>query len=443
MPWARVRELLRLAFPVILSRSGMFLMGLVNTALLGRYATEQLAYLSIAQAVTIPLFIGQSGFILGALVLTARAAGAGELAQCGKVWRRGTVYSIGISLIGVVIALVCGELALRALGESQVLTQEGGRVLRINALSLPFMGIYMTGAYFLEGLKRPVPPMIIMAFANVVNLVLNWAFIYGAFGLPALGAEGSAWATTLMRGLLALVIVIYIWMLPDHAALGVRKRAGGSWRDWAPQRRVGYSAGASQAVESTAFSLLTLLAGLLGTVPLAAYSISFQVLGTCFMVAMGFGSATAVLVGHAWGRKDSAEVARAGWLGLRVDWIVVCTLAALLALFRTDIARLFAADPSLIVAAAPLLGWVAFVIVPDHTQAVMAHALRARGDNWVPVATHFISYFLILAPLSWYLALHTANGTEGIVQATLIASLASASFLMARFRYLSRRPLIS
>jgi len=194
-------------------------------------------------------------------------------------------------------------------------------------------------------------------------------------------------------------------------------------------------------VESTAFSLLTLIAGLLGAVSLAAYSISFQMLGTCFMVAMGFGSATAVLVGHAWGRKDAKEAARAGWLGLRVDWVVVCCMSAALTYFKADVAAIFAADPALIGAAAPLIGWVAFVIIPDHTQAVMAHALRARGDTWVPVATHRISYFLVLAPLAWLLALHAGHGTEGIVQSTLIASLVSAAFLMGRFHLLSRRPL--
>jgi MATE family multidrug resistance protein len=344
-------------------------------------------------------------------------------------------------MVALAIALVCGELALRGSGQSEALALEGGRVMRINALSLPFMGIYMTGAYFLEGLKRPVPPMIITALANVVNFALNWTFIYGGFGLPPMGAEGSAWATTIMRGLLALAISLYIWMLRDHEKLAVRRKAPGGWSAWKTQRRIGYSGGASQAVESTAFSLLTLIAGLLGAVSLAAYSISFQMLGTCFMVAMGFGSATAVLVGHAWGRKDAKEAARAGWLGLRVDWVVVCCLAAILTLFRENVAAIFAADPALIGAAAPLIGWVAFVIIPDHTQAVMAHALRARGDTWVPVATHFISYFLVLAPLAWLLALHTGNGTEGIVQATLVASLVSAAFLMGRFHLLSRRPL--
>ena len=83
----------------------------------------------------------------------------------------------------------------------------------------------------------------------------------------------------------------------------------------------------------------------------------------------------------------------------------------------------------------------AFVIVPDHGQAVMAHALRGRGDTWVPVATHMISYFGIMAPLSWILTLTLARGTGGIMEAMLIASVVAALFLFGRFYLLSKRPL--
>jgi MATE family multidrug resistance protein len=183
------------------------------------------------------------------------------------------------------------------------------------------------------------------------------------------------------------------------------------------------------------------IAGLLGTLALAAYSIAFQVLGLVFMVALGFGSATAVLVGHAWGRKNSAEAARAGWLGLAVDVIVVVAAAALIAVFAGRIAAFFAADPALIAAVVPLLVILALVMVPDHAQAVMAHALRGRGDTWIPVATHFISYFLVMAPLSWLLALKLERGTVGIMEAMLIASIVAAAFLIVRFYLLSKRPL--
>jgi MATE family multidrug resistance protein len=434
----RVGELLRLAVPVIVSRSGQLVMALVNTILVGQYAAEHLAYLSIAHAITMPLFVGSTGFVLGTLVETARFHGAGRSAECGATWRRGLVYALLVGVVCLSIALM-GEAILAFSGLSDQLVNEGGKVVRILALGLPFMVIYITSAYFLEGLKRPNAPMVMMLIANAINLVLNWSFIYGHFGLPAMGAEGSAWATTIVRALLAGMIVLYIWNLRDRESLCIRRRAHGGWTSWAQQRRTGYSAGLSQLVESSAFALLTLIAGRIGIMAAAAYSIAFQILGLVFMIALGIGSATAVLVGHARGRKDAAGMARAGWLGLSVDVILVFCIGASVSQAAPWIAPAFAADPALLAVATSLVAYMGFVVVPDTCQAVTALALRARGDNWIPVLTHMISYYAVLAPFAWYLALHTDRGVAGILDAILIASVVSATFLVGRFYLLSRR----
>ena len=172
----RVRELLRLAVPVIVSRSGQLVMAVVNTILVGQYAAEHLAYLSIAHAITMPLFVGSTGFVLGTLVETARFHGAGRPSECGATWRRGLSYAVLVGAACLAIALM-GEVILAFSGLSDQLVNEGGKVVRILALGLPFMVIYMTSAYFLEGLKRPNAAMVMMLIANVFNLALNWTFI--------------------------------------------------------------------------------------------------------------------------------------------------------------------------------------------------------------------------------------------------------------------------
>lgn len=434
---ARIGELLRLALPVVVSRSGQLVMAVVNTILVGQYAADQLAYLSIAQAVTMPLFVGGSGFLLGTLVETARFHGAGRPAECGATWRRGILYAVVVGFVCLLIATM-GEAILSFSGQTERLASEGGRVVRVLALGLPFMIVYITSAYFLEGLKRPSVPMAMMLAANVVNFALNWVLIYGHFGFPAMGALGSAWASTILRALLAASIVLYIWTLRDHDSLGIRRRAHGGWLSWAQQRRIGTSAGMSQLVESAAFSLLTLIAGLIGTLAVAAYSISFQILGLVFMIALGMGSATAVLVGHARGRGEPAAVARAGWLGLTVDVSIVAGVGGAIHLAAPWIVPMFTADPALIAIATPLVAYMGFVVIPDTCQAVMALALRGCGDTWVPVATHIISYFAVLAPCAWIFALHTDRGVAGILDAILIASVVSATFLVGRFYLLTR-----
>ena len=433
----RIAELLRLAVPVIVSRSGQLVMAVVNTVLVGHYAAEELAYLSIAQAVIMPLFVGATGFLLGTLVETARAHGSGQPAECGATWRRGVLYAFGVGGICLLVALA-GELILAFSGQSEQLASEGGKVVRVLALGLPFMIVYMNSAYFLEGLKRPTMPMVMMLLANFLNILFNWILIYGHFGFPAMGALGSAWATTALRVILAGAIALYIWNLADRDSLGIRGPARGGWASWRSQRKIGYGAGASQLIEASAFSLLTLIAGLLGTLAVAAYSITFQILGLMFMVALGIGSATAVLVGHAWGHGDTAAMARAGWLGLAVNVCIVACIGGAISLAAPWIAPVFTADPALIGIAVSLVAYMGIVVIPDTCQAVMALALRGRGDNWAPVAAHMVSYFAVLAPCAWIFALQMDRGVSGILDAILIASVVSATFLIGRFYFLSR-----
>ncbi|MDP6646338.1 MAG: MATE family efflux transporter [Rhodospirillales bacterium] len=438
----QIKDLLRLALPVIGSRLGMLTMALADTVMLGRFAARELAYQSIAIAVTIPLFVTAIGLCLGTLVATARANGAGRFADCGAAWRRGLVYAAGLGTVCLCLALA-GEWALELSGQNAELSREGGRVVRVLALGLPFMIIYISCAYFMEALKRPTVPMFLMIAANLLNIFLNWMWIYGNLGFPSLGAVGSAWASTSVRAGLAAALILYIWNLHDHERLGVRSRAGGGWRAWREQRRIGYSAGASQAVESMAFSLQTLIAGLLGTIALAAYSIAFQMLGMMFMVALGIGSATAVLVGHAWGARDVPGMARAGWLGLGVNSVAMLALGGLVFALAPSIAEGFAVEAALIAAAAPLIAFIGIVLLFDGGQVVLSHALRGRGDALVPVLTHSISYLMVMIPLSWFLALKAGRGPQGILEAILIASLVLMALLAWRFHFLAKRGSVS
>ncbi len=434
----RAMTLFRLASPVILSRSGMLLMSVVDTVMVGRFAARELAYQSIAVSVIIPLVVTSVGLIMGTLVMTARALGQGNLEECGAAWRRGIVYASVLGTIGLVLALFA-EPFLLLMGQDPDIARGGGHVAFVLGLGVPPMIIYMASAYFLEALRRPTIPMSLMVIANLVNVGFNWVWIYGNFGFEAMGAEGAAWATTLARLVLAVCIVTVIWNLKNHEALAIRKPAPGGWRDWAQQRRIGYSAGGSQLVETSAMSAQALIAGLLGANALAAYSISFQVLAMVFMSAIGIGAATAVQVGHAWGRRDVTEMAKAGWTGLGVNTIVMLAFAIVVYVYAPSIANGFANESRLIAVAIPLIMFTALLLPPDGGQAVLAHALRGRGDTWVPVMLHAFSYYVVLIPLAYFLALKTDQGVVGILEALLIASVVSMALLGGRFYWLAER----
>lgn len=434
-----VADLLRLAVPVIVARAGLITMAIADTVMVGRFSVEELAYLTIGLAPITTLIVTMTGLVLGTLVVTAAAYGAGQPLLCGATWRRSLPFALVIGSTG---ALICafGQPLLLAFGQSPELAAEGGRVTQVIGLGLPAAVIFVTSSFFLEGIKRPLPGMAMMIAANILNVALNWILIYGHLGVPPLGALGSAWATTGVRVFLAIGLVTYITtLLPERDVYGVRRPAEGGWRSWRRQRRIGYAAGASLGVEAGAFSILSIFAGWLGPLALGAYSIVLNLIAFAFMVAIGFGSATAVRVGIAHGRGDDAGAARAGWLGLVINTIAMGIFALIMGLFPAALVAVYSRDPALAALTVPAVGLAAWVLMADGGQAVMANALRGRGETWITTACHVFSYLVVMVPLSWFLALPSGRGVIGLFEGVLVASIISLVLLAARFQWLAVR----
>jgi MATE family multidrug resistance protein len=429
-------ELVRLAGPSIVARAGVLIMALVDTIMVGRFSTRELAFLGIGLAPVVPLLLAMMGMVMGTLVASASAFGSERFSDCGAAWRRSLPLAIGMGICGAAICGV-GTPLLRGLGQSAELAGGGGPVLQAVGLGLPAALVFLTTIFFLEGIKRPIPGMLMMIAANVLNVFLNWLLIYGNWGFPVLGALGSAWATTFVRFFLAAGIVIYVWSMSGHARFGVRTRAVGGWRAWTRQRQIGYAAGASIGVEAVAFGAINIFAGWLGPVPLAGYSIAINLLAMVFMVAIGLGSATAVRVGIAHGRGDYRDLAIAGWTGLAVNTIAMAAFGALFAVFSRAIVGAYSTDPAVIALTSPVVAFCAWVLVADGGQGVMANALRGRGETWFPSALHVFSYIVVMIPISWLLAFSAERAVMGLFEGVLIASIVSFGLLAGRFFWLS------
>lgn len=444
--WASIlhhsRDIFRLAVPTIASRTGFMVMMIVDTVMVGHYSARELAYQSIGMAPMMFIMVTCFGLLMGTMVITAFNRGAGLHHECGAVWRRSIFYALILGLIGSLLSFF-GEEFLILAGQSDELAVGGGRIMRILGYGAAPMFIYIASAYFLEALKRPLIGLYLMIAGNVVNVGLNWIFIYGHFGLPEMGAAGSAWATFGVRVFLAICIILVIWNLHDRVALGIPVRTNlvfkGGWRDWERQRRIGYGAGVSNGVESAAFSGMTLMAGLLGIMSLGSYSIAFNMLALIFMIALGTGSATAVCVGNAHGRKDYRDMAFAGWIGLGLTLVIMAAFGSVLFIFNTQLAAGFTKDAELAKSAASLIAFVSIVAVADGAQSVMAHALRGRGETWSPAAMHVVSYLMIMIPLAWYLTNYAGHGARGLFESILVASVVSTTLLSFNFWRLSRR----
>lgn len=444
-PAARVRvetvELLRLAWPVVLSRLGIMTMGLADAVVVGRFSATELGFHALGWAPTSVVLTLAIGLLMGVQVMTAQAIGDGRIVETGAILRRGVVYGLWIGIASMVALLAGAWPMLHALGLEEGLADGAARAAMVFALSLPPYVLACAAIFWLEAHSRPKPAMAAMWAANVVNVGLLLVFVPGGLGFPAMGAVGAGWATFAARLFLMVVLFAYIARMPEARTWGVFRKPERDRAAEAAQRKVGYGAGASNFFEVAAFASLNVVAGWIGTVALAAWTVVLNVAAVVFMVPLGLAAATAVLVGRAYGARDRAGVVRAGLIGFAVATVFGLVISLAIWPAAGLISAAYTREAEVIAVASTALILTCLFFLADGLQVVIAHALRARGQVWLPTFTHLASYIFVMMPLAWWLALPMGLGVNGIVWSVILASLLSAGLLFGRFWMIARRPL--
>ncbi len=434
---ATLTELMKLAWPVVLARLGIMTMGLTDAIVVGHYASRELAYHSLAWAPSSVILTTAVGLMMGVQVMTARLLGEGRPDEVGAVLRRGMVYALQIGVVSMLALVFLAPLALRNMGLEDGLGEGASPVLIVFAVSMPFYLVSVAAQFFLEGLNRPKAGMVAMWVANAINIALNVVLVPDMLGLGVDGAIASAWSTFGARAALAIFLVVFILRLPEARTWGVFRKPLRDKRTEREQIKVGIGAGSSNFIEVGAFAAMTIFAGQLGAAETASWAVVINVSAIVFMVPMGLGSATAVLVGRAYGARDRSEVMRSGLIGVGVVTVLAFIIAVALWLTAPLVVSAYTTDAAILAIAAPALVLATLFFVADAQQVVAAQANRAAGDVVWPTLMHLLSYGVIMIPLGWFLA-HRL-GVDGLVWSVIIASLISGALLTGRFIRIARR----
>jgi MATE family, multidrug efflux pump len=433
----QVETLLALAWPATISRLGVIFMAVVDTLMVGRFATNELAYLNLGNGtIVMVVLVASIGLMIGTLVHTANAHGRNDYAGAGQVWRRSMPYSL---MVGIGAMIICqpGEIMFLAAGQSDELAHEGARVMSVLGFGLVGYIIYVNCVFFLEGIERPKPGMYMVLAANLLNVGFNYVLIYGAFGFPSMGAEGSAWATTILRLGLAVTIILYILFAPALRKYETNQPNRSKWSEWRKQRHLGYGAGVALGAEVTAFGMLAIFAGWIGLVALASWGIVMNVMSVVFMLAAGMGVAASVRVGIARARNDYADAALAGWTAVLLGGILLGVGGAILFFGSESLARAYSTDTAVLLMSAPLIAYASVVMLLDGEQAVLANALRGLGEAWVPMFIQSFAYLVVMIPVSYWLAIMLGGGVRGMLEGVIIAGAVSAGLQGVRFYWMT------
>lgn len=407
-----VHATIALALPVVIGEVGWMTMGVADTILVSHLGPEAIGAAGIGGSIYFTFAVFGMGLFLGLDTLVAQAIGANRKDEA-RQWLR----------TGLLLAILLTPAMMLFFAAVLQTVPFWGLDPKVQPLAEPYMEcvlwgtgplfVYSACRRYLQSVGKVRPVMIVLVTANLVNILGNWVLINGHFGFPRFGVPGSAWATVISRGFLAISLLWIVWKSDSNIFEDNWKRTV-RLLDLKRLIQLGLPAATQVTLEVGIFSLAGALVGQMNPVSLAAHQIVLNISSLTFMIPLGISSAAAVRVGHATGAEDGDGAIKAGWSALFLTVAIMILIASCFLLIPSTMISGFTSDSEIIRKGIVLLGIAAVFQIFDGIQSVATGALRGLGDTLTPAICNFFAHWAIGLPVGVYLAFYAGYEVQGI-----------------------------
>ncbi len=430
------KAIMTLGLPIIGSHVAQIAITTTDTVMMGWYGIEELAGLVLAGSMFFVIFLVGAGFSFAVLPMVANASEVGDDAQVRRITRMGLWISALYALL-LIPFMWWSKPWLLALGQEDVVAQFAQDYLRIAGFGL-FPGLFvMVMKNYLAALERTQFVLWVTVASAILNVVLNYALVFGNWGAPELGVQGAAIASVAIVSLSFPILVVYaIRIMPEHALFQ---------RIWVVDKdalgqvfKLGWPIGLTNLAETGLFTATAIMVGWVGTHELAAHGVALQWAGLTFMVHLGLSNAATVRVGRAIGRDDMVGLKRGGVMVTVMSLVFAFVIVAVFVTWPEPLIGVFidSADEArdqIIVVGIGLLAMAALFQIADGVQVIALGLLRGAQDTRVPMIYAGISYWAIGIPAGYVIGFIWGYGAVGIWMGLVFGLSVAAILLSVRF----------
>ncbi|GIU53032.1 MULTISPECIES: MATE family efflux transporter [Shewanella] len=436
----QAKKLIQLALPVLIAQVTQTMMGFIDTVMAGRVSAVDMAAVAIGTSLWLPALLFVQGLILAFTPVFAHHHGANNPKAIQPLMSQAFYIAI-IGSVGVLLFLSFAKTIFAMMELDPELADLSAGYLHGFMWGVPAFILYQILRGCSEGISYTMPTMIIGFVGLAVNIPANYIFIYGHFGVPAMGGAGCGIATALVFWAMLMAMMIYMQFHQKFKEIAPFSRLNRpNLKTIWEMIKHGMPIALALFFEVSLFAVIALLLAPLGANVVAGHQIALNFSSIVFMLPLSIGIAVSIRVGYYLG-QDKLEVSNlVTKIGLFIAFSLAVVTAIITVLFKTQIALLYNNNPEVVALAGSLMFLAALYQLSDSIQVVAAGALRGYKDTQSAFYITLVSYWAIGMTLGYTLArtdlIVPAMGAHGF-WVGLIAGLTSAAILFAlRLRYI-------
>lgn len=438
------RTLMSLAIPVIFAQIAQTSMGVVDTIMSGSVSATDMAAVAVGTSIWLPAILFGHGLILALTPVIAQLNGSGRRDRIAHQVRQGFWLATGAALL-VMAVLYNSRLVIERMHHvDPELARKAVAYLHYLLWGAPGYLFFQVLRGQCEGLSKTKPGMVIGFLGLLANVPINYIFIYGKLGVPAMGGVGCGIATASVYWIMYLVMRFYMRRAGSFQDL--RLPTTFAPPDWITLRRLaglGLPVALSLFFEVTLFAVVALLVTPLGIVSVAGHQIALNFSALMFVLPLSMGVAATIRVGFRLGEKDVEQARVAAWTSLGMGIMLACVTAIFTLMYREQIARLYNDTPAVVAMASHLMALAAIYQISDSIQVIGNGVLRGYKDTRSIFYITFTAYWLLGLPCGYVLALTDyvlpAMGPSGFWIGFIIGLTSAAVMMMMRMLWLQRQ----
>ncbi len=439
------RSLLALGIPVVIAQFSQTAMGFVDTVMAGKAGAVEMSAVAVGTSIWLPTILFGHGLLLALTPIVAHMNGSGQRKNVASQIQQGFWLAAFLSVLTIAVLYNSRFIIESQHNIEPALAQKATDFIHAIMWGAPGYLFYLVLRGQCEGLSKTKPAMIIGVAGLLVNIPVNYIFIYGKFGAPALGGVGCGVATATVYWVMFLLLLAFVKFAPSQKDIQTFHAFAAP--KWHMQKRIvqlGLPIALAMFFEVTLFAIVSLLVSPLGVVAVAGHQIALNFSSMMFMFPLSLGIAATIRVGYNLGQQSIEGAKIAAYTSIIIGLMLAGITAMFTVLLREHIAFMYNDNPEVVILASHLMLFAAIYQLSDAVQVIGSGVLRGYKDTRSIFFITFIAYWLLGLPSGYMLALTDyvtePMGPQGFWIGFIIGLTASALMMGYRILWTQKQP---